>query len=149
MNEKNKRKQTSLWEELMRYEKQTPMTQEERLALHEWVREGNSVYENGSMGSDEKGNPLPFLDVYRYEEKIRSTLEGLDERGRENYLARLRGEDTLDNLREDMQEMQFRLNAYEMVLKKSGLFKDALDLMDYWKSQRVVVPETTEELPFN
>ena len=103
----------SLWEEMLEYEKQTQMTEEERHALHEWVLDGNSVYENSSMGTDETGRPLAFLDVYRYEKEIRDTLEKLDAKGRENYLARLRGEDTIDNLREDLQETHFRLDACE------------------------------------
>ena len=71
---KNEINKASLWEEMLEYEKQTQMTEEERHALHEWVLDGNSVYENSSMGTDETGRPLAFLDVYRYEKEIRDTL---------------------------------------------------------------------------
>src|SRR5699024_12501293 len=60
-----------LKQELREYEKVTPMTEEEREALHEWVAAGNSVHENGSMASYESGRPVDFLDVYREEEEIR------------------------------------------------------------------------------
>lgn len=144
----DKRQETSLWEELLEYENHTQMTEQERQALHEWVHDGNSVYENGSMGTDEAGRPLAFLDVYRYEKEIRDTLEKLDPKSRENYLARLRGEDTIDNLREDLQELNLRMDAFERILRKYDLLQEALDLMDYWKSEPLPVLETTDELPF-
>lgn len=144
----DKRQETSLWEELLEYENHTQMTEQERQALHEWVHDGNSVYENGSMGTDEAGRPLALLDVYRYEKEIRDTLEKLDPKSRENYLARLRGEDTIDNLREDLQELNLRMDAFERILRKYDLLQEALDLMDYWKSEPLPVLETTDELPF-
>lgn len=138
-----------MWKELLEYESRTQMTQQERQALHEWVLDGNSVYENDSMGTDETGRPLAFLDVYRHEKEIRDTLEKMDAKGRENYLARLRGEDTIDNLREDLQELHFRTDVFERVLRKHGLFQEALDLMESWKSMPLPIPETMDELPFD
>ena len=66
----NKEKERSLQRELKEYEKVTPMTEEERIALHEWVRAGNSVHENGGMVSYEGGIPADFLDVYREEAEL-------------------------------------------------------------------------------
>ena len=48
--------------ELREYEKITPMTEEEREALHEWVHSGRSVHDNGSYACYEGGRPLDFLD---------------------------------------------------------------------------------------
>ena len=73
----NKEKRQLLKQELREYEKVTPMTEEEREALHEWVAAGNSVHENGSMASYESGRPVDFLDVYREEEEIRRALESM------------------------------------------------------------------------
>ena len=87
--------------------------------------------------------------MYRYEREIRDTLEKLDAESRENYLARLRGEDTIDNLREDLQELHFRMDAFERVLRKHGLLQEAFDLMESWKSMPLPVPETMDELPFD
>ena len=48
----------SLWEEMLEYEKQTQMTEEERHALHEWCHSSNylepfsSVYLDVLSGSD-------------------------------------------------------------------------------------------------
>lgn len=61
----NKEKRQFLKQELREYEKVTPMTGEEREALHEWVAAGNSVHENGSMVSYEGGRSVDFLEVYR------------------------------------------------------------------------------------
>lgn len=51
----DKEKTQLLKQELREYEKTTPMTEEEKEALHEWVAAGNSVHENGSMASYEGG----------------------------------------------------------------------------------------------
>ena len=48
-----KEKRRFLRQELKEYERVTPMTEEERSALWEWVNAGNSVHENGSMASYE------------------------------------------------------------------------------------------------
>ena len=44
----SKEKRQFLKKELREYEKTTPMTEEERKVLHEWVARGYSVHENGS-----------------------------------------------------------------------------------------------------
>ncbi len=60
------------------YIKITPMTKKEQCALREWVKDGNSVYEN-SMGAWQDGQiPVEFLSVYRDEEYIRRHTKGMD-----------------------------------------------------------------------
>lgn len=73
----SKEKRQFLKKELREYEKNTPMTEEEKKALHEWVAGGCSVHENGSMASYEGGRPMDFLDVYREEEEIRRHLSSM------------------------------------------------------------------------
>lgn len=97
-----------LLEELLEYEKATKMTGAERAALHEWVSDGNSVHENGSMGCYEGGRPIDFLDDYRYHEEIRTELEKLAPKEQADYLARLRGEDTIPNLMEELAELSYK-----------------------------------------
>ena len=63
----SKEKRQFLKKELKEYEKITPMTEDERKVLHEWVADGNSVHENGAMACYEGGRPMDFLDVYREE----------------------------------------------------------------------------------
>lgn len=56
--------------ELKEYEAITIMTSEERAALHDWVADGNSVYENNSFYSQENGQPMSFLHAYRYNQEV-------------------------------------------------------------------------------
>ena len=80
--------------ELQRYIEVTPMTPNERLALEEWVAGGNSVHSNPSMAEDDHGNPLSFLEDYRYHEELRNILEPLTEDERQAYIDRLLGIET-------------------------------------------------------
>lgn len=47
------------------YVANTPMTKNEKKALYEWVKEGNSVYENDKNAWYAGGVPVDFLHVYR------------------------------------------------------------------------------------
>jgi len=131
----SKEKAAFLRKELMNYEKVTEMTDGERIALREWVADGNSVHENGSMACYEGGNLCDFLDVYRNEEEIRQDLERLTPREQENYLARLHGEDTIDNLREDFQELSFKADIYYQVLQKHDLIQEMEKLLQETKEK--------------
>ena len=99
---------------------------------------------------DEKGEPLDFLDVYRIEEEIRQDLEKLSPAEQDKYIARLKGEYTVEILLEDIQALQFRLNAYERVLENYHLLDEANKLMDEWKKHTFVPLQkiNDEELPF-
>ena len=147
---KTDKKQIFPEKELIEYEKVTTMTAEEQAALRTWVAEGNSVHENASMGVDETGEPLDFLEVYRMEEEIRQDLEKLSPTEKDKYIARLKGEYTVEILLEDIQALHFKLNSYERILKKHHLLDEAENLMDDWKNQAVVLPEIADnaELPF-
>lgn len=79
-------RQLYLKEELEAYEKVTPMTDEERNALHEWVAGGNSVHENGSYGVWEGGAPIDFLDVYRWEQEEKEKIYAMSDEERRRYL---------------------------------------------------------------
>lgn len=126
MDNVSKEKAAYLRNELIEYEKQhAEMTSEERATLHEWVIAGNSVYENSSMATSEFGKPCEFLDVYRYEKEIRQTLKRLPQREQENYLARLRGEDAIENLHNDLTEVLFSMRIYEQILRSNGLLEEA------------------------
>lgn len=154
----SKEKAAVLWNELIEYEKNNEMTDDERTALKEWVLAGNSVHDNGSMAFTEGGVPCDFLDDYRYQEEIRRDLEKLSPREEENYLARLRGEDTIDNLREDLDELYFKVRIYEQILRSYGLFEKAEKKIEIVKEEstkqemqfkewRLVHPDA--ELPFD
>lgn len=114
-----------LRKELKEYEAVTPMTDEERAALHEWVEGGNSVHDNGSMASYEGGRPMDFLDVYREEEEIRRTLDSLEGKEKEKFLRELRGEENEEDLREKRDRYWFIIGVYEYVLRRHGLMQEA------------------------
>ena len=40
-------------------------------ALRDWVKEGNSPYENGDYVWDEKGHPLDFINTMRFWDGLR------------------------------------------------------------------------------
>lgn len=154
----SKEKSAYLWKELAEYEKNTKMTDEERSALQEWVLDGNSVHDNSSMACTESGGPCGFLDVYRHEEEIRRDLEKLSPGEQENYLARLRGEDTIDNLREDFNELFFKAEIYEEILRSHGLLDKAKFEIDRAKEEsqkksrqfgKWLAAHPEAELPFN
>lgn len=59
------------------YIKNTPMTKKEQRALREWVKNGNSVYENPSGTWYEVQTPIEFLIIYREDEYIRQQTKGM------------------------------------------------------------------------
>ena len=59
------------------YIKTTPMTKKEQRVLREWVKDGNSVFENPSGVWADGQVPVEFLTVYRDEEYIRQHTKGM------------------------------------------------------------------------
>lgn len=60
------------------YIKVTPMTKKEQRAVLEWVKDGNSVYENPSGAWCEGQVPVEFLTIYRDEEYIRQHTKDMN-----------------------------------------------------------------------
>ncbi len=146
MNRKNK-----YVKEYHDYVKNTPMTEKEKEALWEWVVDGNSVHENPSMSVDEHNHPTDFLDDYRYHEEIYLQLEQLTGKDKENYLARLRGEYTIDTLREDLERICYERDVYYKVLSRYGLLQEAKQCLEAGLelSRTLQIPDSPfEELPF-
>ena len=135
--------------ELNEYLKTTPVNAEELAALKEWVEDGNSVHSNPSMATDEHGNPTDFLFDYRYHAEIYKELERLSGKEKEIFLARLRGEETIDTLREDLYKASYERDVYYQVLEKHGLLKEAELRIEQARSLSFE-PEIKldEELPF-
>lgn len=131
--------------ELKKYIENTTMSEEEITAVREWVADGNSVYTNPSMAVDEHGNPVDFLCDYRYHAEINKELSQLTGKEREMYLARLRGEDTIDTLREDLYKAIHKCDVYYYVLRMYGLLAEAELLLNKEPEHYQLY---TEELPF-
>lgn len=123
-------RQRFLQDELNRYEKSTPMNEAERKVLHEWVAAGNSVHENSCNAEDGHGNYIDFLDIYREEQDIRDTLSTMDDEEKEEYLAELRGEDTIKSLKKQLHELSYKSDVYEKVLRRHKLIEEAEALME-------------------
>ena len=70
--------QEMLEKQYKEYIKNTPMTKKEQRAVREWVKDGNSVYQNPSGAWYEGQVPVEFLTVYRDEEYIRKHTKGMN-----------------------------------------------------------------------
>ena len=146
----DKERKRILRQELKEYEKATPMTEEERAALHEWVNQGNSVHEKGSMAFYEGGIPMDFLDVYREEEEIRQALAAMTYEEGSKYLLKEYGIDR-DGV------MTPKPPAYEELRKKADRLYRTCFL--YWEflaanglrdeAYEYVRERIDEELPFD
>ena len=99
-----KEREQFLKKELEEYEKETPMTNDERDALHWWVGKGHSVHENWSLGCYEGGSPIDFLDVYRDEKEEQAMVNAMSVEEREKYLLEEYGYDPETDAGQSMEE---------------------------------------------
>lgn len=149
MRRQEQERQAYLLQELKEYADNTEMTKEEYRVLKEWVKDGNSVHENGSMACYEGGRPVDFLDVYREEEEIRQKLDSLTGDARDRYLCELRDEPYPPDLQRKNYELRRKLDAYKCVLENHGLLNEATDLYADWCGSPCSLDISDEDLPFN
>ena len=55
------------------------MSKEERKLLHEWVKNGNSPYENGDYVCDDNCQPMDFVNTLRFWEEMNEYNDSLTE----------------------------------------------------------------------
>lgn len=72
-----------LLEQLKEYEAMTPMNKEKRKALHNWVANGRSPYDNGDYICGYGGFPLDFISALRAEKELQDWFDGLSEEEKE------------------------------------------------------------------
>lgn len=149
MGRQEKERQAYLLQELKEYADNTEMTKEEYKVLKDWVKDGNSVHENGSMACYEGGRPVDFLDVYREEEEIQKKLDSLTGEARKRYLCELRNEPYLPDVQRENGELKRKLDAYKRVLEKHGLLNEAAELYADWCGSPCSPDISSKELPFN
>lgn len=125
----DKERQRLLMQELKAYEKSTPMNDEERSALRDWVREGNSVHENPSDARCENGRPMDFLDVYREDAEIADALASMTYEEGSAYLLREYGID-----RDDKPVPRVKPGYDELLKKANRLFRICLLYRDVLES---------------
>ena len=79
------------------YLKKRTMTKKEQRAVREWVKAGNSVYDNPAGAWLDGGVRMEYLDIYRDDEYIRQHTKGMTpEETRKFALAYYGWDDDLD-----------------------------------------------------
>ena len=79
------------------YLKKRTMTKKEQRAVREWVKAGNSVYDNPAGAWQDGGVRMEYLDIYRDDEYIRQHTKGMTpEETRKFALAYYGWDDDLD-----------------------------------------------------
>lgn len=145
----DKERKRFLKQELKEYEKTTPMMEEGRSVLREWVRAGNSVHENGASACYGGGCPIEFLDVYREEEESRTALASMTYEQGSRYLSEKYGIDrdavpepkpTYEELRKKASHLYRTCMLYWEVLIANDLREEACEY---------VREHIDEELPFD
>lgn len=117
-------RQAQLERELKEYLKTTKTTPDERRALRGWVKEGNSVYENGTE--------MSFLDDYRYWDEIfeeESHLSG-------NELSRFEADLCHKSLEEYLQWFKDCFEVLVSFLKSNGLWDEAWAAVEEMENER-------------
>lgn len=118
--------------ELKEYLKETSVTQEEKAALEKWVAAGHSVHENEMMAVYDGNRPIDFLNIHRELENIRKATEGMPPEEAKRYADAYFGWEegteeplTVERLKEKVNEMTFKICAYETVIAKFHLQEQA------------------------
>ena len=142
--------QTYLLRELKEYEACTPMNEDERKALHEWVEKGHSLHTNPYDGVYEGGYPMDFLDAYRDMEEMENEFRAMSSEEQERFIREYRGEETIEDLRLKISELESKINVYEWVLGKYHLMKEAMNEVKeaHRRSEEFASRMSTEEVPF-
>jgi len=71
-----KEHKSDLCKELKSYEAEIEdLTDEERKDLHEWVADGNSVYDNPYYMSEDNGKPMDYIEAIRITADMRENPE--------------------------------------------------------------------------
>ena len=145
----NKEKLRLLKQELKEYERITPMTEEERSAVREWVSAGNSVHENAAMFSCEGGRPMDFLDVYRELEHLRKATANMTYDEESRYLLEEYGINR-DEKPEPRPAFEDLCKRTKRIYRTCMLYRDVLimnDLKD--EADEYVMDNIDVELPFD
>lgn len=78
------------------YLKKRTMTKKEQRAVREWVKAGNSVYDNPAGAWQDGMVRMEFLDVYRDDEYIRQHTKGMSPEETRKFAMAYYGWDDLD-----------------------------------------------------
>lgn len=145
----NEERKRFLRQELKEYEKITPMTEEERRELHEWVDAGYSVHQNTCCAVGDGNRPIDFLVIYREEEYLRKATAGMDSEEARRYVLDYYGwtedetekdeEYTVETLKERVRKLERKLFYLDEFIGRKGFWEEA------WK---YVEENRDEPIPF-
>ena len=139
----------ALLKELREYEAVTPMNEDERSALHMWVNKGNSVHDNPYEAVYEGGIPMDFLDAYRDVEEQEREFREMSPKEQARFIRKYCGEETVDDLKKEIDELEFKLMIYTRVLEEYDLLDQAkAEMLDAQQRSLEFCANMTEEVPF-
>jgi hypothetical protein len=146
---KKENKQGVLLKELREYEISTPMNDDERSALHMWVEKGNSVHDNPYEAVYEGGIPMDFLDAYRDVEEQEREFREMSPEEQERFIRKYCGKETVDDLKQEICDLEFKLMMYERVLEEYKLLDQAkAEILDAQQRSLEFCANMSEEVPF-
>ena len=87
------------------YIKNTAMSKKEKRAVRDWVKDGNSVYQNPNDIWEDGQIPVDFLSVYRENEYLRARTKDMSENEAKTFIKNYFGWD--DNTNQYSQYREF------------------------------------------
>lgn len=142
----SKERKRFLKQELKEYEKITPMTEEERRDLHEWVEAGYSVHENTCCAVGDGNRPIDFLDIYREEEALRKATAGMGSEEAKKYVLDYYGwtedeteteEYTVETLKDRVRELERKLFYLEEFIGKKGFREESQKYLEEYRGEPI------------
>lgn len=142
----SKERKRFLKQELKEYEKRTPMTQDERKELHEWINAGYSVHENTCCAVDDGNKPIDFLDIYREEEALRKATAGMENEEARKYVMEYYGwtdemaekeEYTVETLKDWVCELERKLFYLEEFIGQKGFWKESQKYIEEYRGEPI------------
>lgn len=142
----SKERKRFLKQELKEYEKRTPMTQDERKELHEWINAGYSVHENTCCAVDDGNKPIDFLDIYREEEALRKATAGMENEEARKYVMEYYGwtdemaekeEYTVETLKDRVRELERKLFYLEEFIGQKGFWKESQKYIEEYRGEPI------------
>lgn len=116
-----------LSETLKEYEAKTDMTNDERLALYDWVSAGYSPYNNPYHMSDENGGPMDFVSAMQLSDEMR--------------IQRYEELNTFDEIKSERNTLRFENKALKTYIMQLQVILEAKQIK-YHKLER------PDDIPF-
>lgn len=142
----SKERKRFLKQELKEYEKRTPMTEEERRELHEWVGAGYSVHENTCCAVGDGNRPINFLNIYREEEALRKATADMGSKEAKKYVLDYYGwieegtekeEYTIEALKDRVRGLERKMFYLEEFIGQKGFWEESQTYMEKYRREPI------------